>query len=389
MHRTLLPKISLLFVICTLLAAYVFGQAKPVGEIDLAKCWAYPAVGGAVIATDGVFLFAGLGGGKVEGLSLDGKKLWASELGGEISSNILASGRGVFLATSTDSAKAGKPGESVLRSLSKETGITNWTLKLPYADRHFLGIFNGSVIVVSKSGVIQSVDAKSGSVKWTREIAEGFSAGPVFTASNVYVAATGKQIFGVSLLTGEIESMRKMPYAITALTATAGGEIVAGDERGNVSSLSAAADKTNWKFRSGGEISRVITVGDHLLVTSHDNFVYFLTGRNGGVAWKRRMSGRAAYVSNFTNKFAIISGVEENKAVFTDLSTRKMVGQIVFDPEENVASEAVSANGLIYILTGDAVYSYSLNGCTPNKKADPQIMSVRQFKIISAAKAFG
>ena len=95
------------------------------------------------------------------------------------------------------------------------------------------------------------------------------------------VATTAKQLFSVSLATGEIDSMRKMSYGVTALVETPSGEIIAGDERGNVSSLVNGNAKPYWKFKSGGEISAIFAVGEHLLVTSHDNFVYFLVSRNG------------------------------------------------------------------------------------------------------------
>lgn len=370
MHRTLLPKIFVLFLICVgLPAESVFGQAKSAGEIDVTKCWSYPmsdAIGSGLVS-DGSRVFLGSTGAKVEALSLDGKKMWSSELGGDISSNILALDSGLFIVTSTVSTGADKPGGSVIRGLSKETGITNWTLKLPDAEKHFLAGFNGSVVVVSKSGVIQSIDAKSGSVKWKREIAEGFAAEPVFTVNKVLVAATGKQVFGVSLSSGEIDSMRKVPFSVTALGETPTGEIIAGDERGNVSSLVGSTEKPYWRFKSGGEISNVFTVGEHILATSHDNFVYYLLSRNGDVIWKKRLTGRVLKIGNIRDRFALITSFEEHGAVFTDFSNGKVAAQIVFGEDERLVYEPVSSNGLIFILTNEAAYAYTLNGCPANK----------------------
>src|SRR5664279_2792943 len=140
MFRPPIPKILVLLLLCPyLFYAGVAAQKKPAAEVDLTKCWSY-RIGDAAarqIASDASRVFLGLDGAKIEALSLDGKKIWATELGGELSSNILAPDVGLFLVTSTVAPNASKPAGSVLRALSAETGVTNWTLKLPDAEKYF------------------------------------------------------------------------------------------------------------------------------------------------------------------------------------------------------------------------------------------------------------
>lgn len=374
MHRTPFPSITIIFAVCILLCAgVIFGQTKSAGSVDAAKCWSYSTgqADGAGIASDGSRVFIGLGGAKVEAITSDGRKLWSTELGGSVSSNLLPLEGGLILATATSSGESGKPGGSVIRSLSKETGITNWTSKLPEADRHFLGGFNGAVIVVSTSGVIQSIDAGTGVLKWKRDIASGFVAEPVFNGGKVIAAAAGKQIFGVSMTTGEIESLRKSVFGVTALGETPAGALITGDERGNVTFFANGTDKINWKFKTGGEISGIVAVGENLLITSHDNFVYFLTGRNGNVAWKKRLPGRVSHIATTPGKFAISTSFEEHGAAVTDILSGKSAGQIALGVDESLVYDPVSANDLILMLTNQAVYAYSLNGCAA--KSDPPV----------------
>ncbi len=368
MHRTSFPKIIIFLTFCLILPpAVVFGRASHAGEIAVTKCWAYTTGDGVGLASDGDLVFLGAAGAKIEALSFDGKKIWSSDLGGDFSSNILPLGSGVVVVTSTVSSGAEKPGGSILRSLSKETGITNWALKLPDAERHFVGRFNGAVVVVSNNGVIQSIDAKSGTVKWKREITEGFVAEPIFTGVKVLVASAGKQIFGVSLGSGEIESLRKVPFGVTALGETSTHGLVVGDERGNFSSMANGTEKADWKFKSGGEISNIITFDDHLLVASHDNFVYFIASRNGDLAWKKRLSGRVSQLGNIFGQYVFIAGFEEHNAVFTDIASGRVAGQIQFGEEENLVVGPVFSSGVILLLTDKAAYLYSLNGCIVNR----------------------
>ncbi|MFT3745237.1 MAG: PQQ-binding-like beta-propeller repeat protein [Pyrinomonadaceae bacterium] len=362
MRRYFLPNI-LLFLIFITSALAVFGQNKPVSpEITVTKCWAYPTIElGMAIASDGTRIYTGGDGAKIESLSLDGKKIWSTELGGDLSSNLFPTEKGLVLATSTERA-TGEKAASVLRSLSKETGITNWTVKLPEAERYVLGPYSGSAIVVSKSGTIQAMDAADGSVKWKREIAEGFVAEPVFSPTKVIVAGKANQIFSVSLATGEIESMRRSVFPVTSLGELPSGEIVAGDERGNVSTLN-GTDKPLWRFKSGGEISRIFISGENILATSHDNFIYLLMARNGDVDWKKRLGGRVLQLANVGDKYVLTMSFEENVAIFTDLVTGKVAGQIVFAEGEKLVAQPVVSNAAIYMHTDRAVYSYSLGTC--------------------------
>lgn len=374
MHLTPQLKISILFyVFASVLSAPGFSQTKTVREIDVTKCWAYPLSEGSgmrLISGNGR-LFLGLSGSKVEALSLDGTKMWASDLGGEITSNVLAVDNGLFLVTSSVSTETTKSGTVLLRHLSQETGVTNWTLKLPESERTFLSIFNGNVIVVSTSGVIHSIDAKTGFIRWRREIAEGFTAEPVFGVTNIIVGATSGQIFGVSLGSGEIDWMRKSVFSVTTLGEMATGELVAGDERGNVASFPTGTEKPKWRFKTGGQISRVLRVGENIVATSHDNFVYSLTGGNGNVVWKRRLEGRVSHIGRVLDEFLIISSFEENGGVLTDWSNGRIAGRISLANDENMVSDPISANGLIFIVSNQAVYGFSLSGCHPNGGGRP------------------
>gem|GEM_PF-906381 len=353
----------------------VSGQLAPAQEVVVMKCWSSPTgdAAGRALAIEGERLFLARIGAKVETLTNAGKNLWATELGGEISSNLLPLESGLLLVTSATtppvSGEAAKAGESSIRSLSKDTGITNWVMKVPYAERHYLGGFNGAVIVVSKSGSIQSINAKTGEVKWKREIAEGFETAPVFDATTVSLAASGKQIFVISMSTGEIESLRKSSFAVTALGESSVGELVSGDERGNVLSLLGGTDKANWRFKTGGAVARVLAAVDGIIVTSNDNFVYFLTGRSGDVGWKKRLAGRISHIGVIPHRFALIAGFEENFISLISIPSGKLAGQIAFAPDENVASDPVISSDLIFILTVNAVYAYTINSCPQAEKA--------------------
>lgn len=354
----------------------IFGQERPADELVAARCWSYPLneAGAVTFASDADRVFLGMSGARIEAVTLDGSKLWATDLGGDITSNILPQRNILFVATLGPPASEGRPGEAMLRALSRETGITVWTLKLPGSTKTFLHAVNEDLIVVSNSGVIQSIDAKTGAVKWKREIADGFVATPVFSREKVLVAASGKQVFGVLLATGEIDSMRRSLVTITALAETGAGEIVTGDERGNITAFAGGRDKASWRFKVGGQISGLSALADNLLVTSHDNFVYFISGRNGDVIWKKRLAGRVSHVASVANKYALSTSFEEHGAAITELLTGKPLGNIVLANEESITADPSVSAGRVFILTTQSLHAVSFDGCSSDKKVAEKIV---------------
>jgi|CXWL01.1.fsa_nt_gi outer membrane protein assembly factor BamB len=370
MHRTRLPKaIFLLIYTALLFAAGVVAQEKGETELVVTRCWSYPLESGKTLAADGARIFLGTTDAKVDAVSLDGKKLWASELGGEIASSILSTETGILIATTSTNGD-GRSTYSSLRVLSKDSGITSQAIRLPDASGHFLALAQTTVVIVSTAGVVQSIDVKTGAVKWKREIADAFVGEPYFNADRLIVASNSRQLFHIALATGEIESMQKFEMGATVAAETTTGDLITGDERGSITSFSQRSDKAIWRYKSGAFVSSLRNIKDHLLVTSHDNFVYYLTLPRGGLEWKKRLAGRVSHVAIIENALALVSSVEENGATFIDLKTGKSVGQIALDEGEFLVANPISSSGLIIVLTNKRAITHSFTGCVAKKEGE-------------------
>ena len=358
-------------VLIPLLAAFVvLAQERPAeAEVVLIKCWTYEIQAGRRVVSDGMRIFTATSEAKVEAVSLAGRKLWASELGGEIASNLVLADGGLYVASATTPTE-GKAANSSLRLLSRDTGITSQTIKLPDAPQHYLHLANGSLIVVSENGTIQSLDPASGASRWKREIAERFAGEPYFGGEKLIAASTTKQVFTVLLASGEIESIRKLSELSTSAALTASGETIIGDERGGVSLFLADKDREHWwRYKSGASISSVRLVGSNILAASNDNFIYMLTPRSGTLAWKRRLAGKVTQVAVVDNGLALVSSLEENGATFLSLAGGKQLGQIALDEGEFLTAPPVSSSGLVLVLTNNRLIAYSLSGCAPPKES--------------------
>jgi outer membrane protein assembly factor BamB len=348
----------------------LLSQTEVRAESGLARCWAYELRESVAVAVayDKGEVFAGMSDGKLEALSRVGQKIWSADFGGTLSSNLVISDNSVVVATSPSNTHGREIANPVIRSLSKETGITQWTRELTAAERFHLYPFKGSIIVVSKSGSIRAIEGSSGRLLWNREITSGFVSNPFVSGSNVVVAGRSGQIFKVSLATGEIDEMRKHPGNISSVLITSAGSIIVGDERGNIISLPVGSDKSSWRFKSGGQISALLEFGNEVIAVSHDNFVYSLSGRNGDVIWKRRFSGRVVFAAKAFQNYAILSGIGDNGASLIALNTGKVANEISLQDNEELVSDPISTDRSAYIATTRAVYGYALHGCVESEE---------------------
>lgn len=364
-----LPKTSALILFFLLVVVVeAFSQAGTefgtVGELSASRCWAYELAAGRSFTMEAGTVFVATSDSRVEAVSANGRKFWTTELGGGPASNIVAGDAGLVIVTNAP-AKTDSSPSSMLRVLSKDTGITVSTVKLPDSGSHFVALSGPSLIVVSGSGVIQSIDARSGNIKWRREVASGFIGRPVLSADNIVLTSSAKQLFVIALASGEIESMRKLDSLVTAFAQTESGDLVFGDDRGSITYLLDGQVAQYWKFKTGGSITSLRTTGDNsLLAASNDNFVYSLRSRSGGLNWKRRLAGRVTQMGFVNKDLALISSIDEYGATFVNLLNGRTVGQVALDENEAIVDEPIGTDGSFFLLTNKRLYSYGLKGCT-------------------------
>ncbi len=364
-------RLPTIFCLCFLI---VFGSHFPAAgqdgdayEADLARCWSFAlneGAGSALAAEEGrVFIAAGPG--RVLALSADGKPLWSADLGGSISSNLLLTSGGVLLVSSP----SGQTGSSILRSLSKETGITIWTKKVPGAPVHNLLSVNGTGIIAAGNSLL-AFEPLTGAVAWSRDISAIHPAGPVVSNGRL-VLGSGERVISVSPENGATESLRNVKRPVAAFAAGPYGELFLGDERGDLQTFAGTAPRPVWRFRMGGSITSVIPVGGRLITASNDNFIYSMDVRKGGVEWKRRFAGRITAVTLISPRHLLVSAAEDTSPLIIDLVTGRSAGRIAFDDGEFMATGPVTADGTVYLVTGTAVYGYRLNGCVPKTDGGP------------------
>ena len=329
----------------------------------LKKCWNYP-VGPSeqALAGDIARIFIGEPNAKIEAISVDtGAKLWTSDLGGIIVSNLFVGDRNLYIATRSVGSDPSQI-RTKLWGLNKESGLTAFNIELNAPGQVRLGGVGQRVFTVS-DGSIAAIDGSTGATLWSHSLPPTVSARPVILNERIILAKGDRVISTIAAANGEVISRVQTKFITTAIAWHDTDTMIVGDERGNLSSLDAASGRTNWKLRQGARISEIDLSGDDLLVTSYDNFIYSVSAGSGKIAWKKRMPGRVSAVPNLPGNLVVTLSKGENTAFVIDAKNGKSLNQLTLEGENTFVQEpVVTANSAIF-ATVDGIFSYGINGC--------------------------
>lgn len=328
------------------------------------KCWEYDAESLSEIASDNDRLFISQSGARVDAVNAStGQKIWSTELGGEPVSNIAVGDAGLFVVTVSNGANAKKAGFSVLRSLSKDTGITNWSVQLPRSGTAYLGIVPGNIVFASLGGDVAALDRKSGQILWKRSIPSGLSTVPRFTPDSIVFGTNSKEIIVLSPANGTIRLQTKAAFLPTSVIKIADNELVWGDQRGNVVYFGMENKEIKWKLKGGAQISHISSTGDDLLVTSLDNFIYRVSAGNGNILWKKRQAGRVTNAPVVTMDFAVVITNGERTGHIVDPENGKLINQLSLTEGNDFLRSPVILGNSIVFPTATGLIAYNLSGC--------------------------
>ena len=132
------------------------------------RCWDYAAATsarGAITSDDSrVFLISSRG--DLQAIDLQsGKLIWATDLGGDVNSNLVVADGNVYVTTQTGSPSDTIPLKSRFHSVSGVTGLTRWAVSLAAeAGPNSISLQNGIASVISSHGALANYRIADGAM---------------------------------------------------------------------------------------------------------------------------------------------------------------------------------------------------------------------------------
>ena len=346
---------SALFVV----TAISFAQKKDDPVITLNECWRNrtPDILSLRPAVDKSNLYIAEDGGRVSAISLSaGTRLWSTELGGEIRSNLAAQGSNVFV-VSSDASKRMR-----LRSLSVTSGIPITDLEIPFSNSVRLDVVGTKLVLAAESGYVATFLGGGQKPEWQTTIPGLDISNIVFLNDKIVAAAADKTIRVVSLADGKVIVSSTVKNSVSAVNVF-DGNVVVGDIRGNLTRYYDDYHTVYWSFRNGARISSVVSTDKGVLAASLDNFVYMTAGYFGDVRWKRRMAGRVSSIV-VSGDVAIVLTVGEPNAVILNLDNGKIAGELAISEDDSFTQPALVADNKLLFFTTGQILAESVQPCT-------------------------
>jgi outer membrane protein assembly factor BamB len=140
-------------------------------------------------------------------------------------------------------------------------------------------------------------------------------------------------------------------------------KILTANNFGQVSFYDTETKKKKWTFRTGGEINSITKFADNYLVSSLDNYLYYLSAKNGRLIWKKRLEGRNEGISAEEQGQFISVIINGQTSIFTEPKKGRTVNQITLPAETLFISQPIIIQNLVIFSTNRGLIAYSFGKC--------------------------
>jgi len=270
------------FLIAVLLVSgTVFSQRKG-GEVTVTRCWQFPAENVVGLATNGKDIFAAADGARVFALSAKGEKLWQTELGGEITSDVVIE-NGLVVVTTRSAANV-----LTINHLSEATGLPVAAstdpdppaVKQGSSDKSGASASVGDVIILGDdAGLVTSLSG-SGPV-WKFKTGGGISA--VIPVGDKFVVISRDDfVYSLYASNGGLQWKRRLQGRVGHYALGKGFLFVSSLDQHGASFIDLSTGRVAGQIVLGGDeqvISDPVVIGDNFVVaTSTGMDGYSLSG---------------------------------------------------------------------------------------------------------------
>lgn len=311
-------------------------------------------------------LYVPLTGGVVAAVRpRDGQLLWRSESGGEFSAAPAADERGVYVgselsAEGLDASAVYTKG--VVRALSRTSGVALWTRTVPNPLEGALVLGDGLLLGASADGRIYALDKETGAPAWIVKTEHSFRTAPSVSDGRLFLSSDDGHLLIVALKTGAILRRYRTENSHASPFSVAGRVVYTGSADGYVTALREAGGRleTLWRRRpTNSGVQTVTATPAGLLVASRDNFVYFLSHKDGDRLWKKQLPGRVAgppLVGSDSALFAVLGG---EVCVALSLSDGKQVNTLALGEGNTVSTTPQLVAPFVIVPTRNGLLAFA------------------------------
>ncbi|MEA2445838.1 MAG: hypothetical protein QOJ12_3130 [Thermoleophilales bacterium] len=183
-------------------------------------------------------------------------------------------------------------------AMSAKTGHVKWQRQIGDLNASSPAYDRGRLFIATLSGHITSLDAKTGKVRWRKRLASRSESSPIVIMNRVYFGSESGTVYSMDASSGRTIWTYQAGGAVKSAPAFADGKLYFGDYGGSVTALDLRGHevwKTGTSGRSFGRVGRVYSTPavkfGRVYVGSLDGRVYSFVASNGSLAWSHSTGG--------------------------------------------------------------------------------------------------
>lgn len=207
--------------------------------------------------------------------------------------------------------------------------------------------FRTGLLMLFGTDVLRLAD-ESG-VRWEREFPEGGLSGISRSGNEVFAWSSKGDIHLLDAETGASMLRFKLPSEPSGAFTAFGDRIYAGSTAGTVYSVDRGSGEIEWSSRTGGTIDKLEAQDEGVIVTSRDNFVYFLSDGNGSRIWKRKLAGRIVGSTKVVDGFYAFAAYGSTELLVLDIEDGRSVNSYRIEGAEYFSGPPVFAGDYLLV----------------------------------------
>ena len=296
--------------------------------------------------------------------SLD--RIWRSEPGGKISSNIVTYGDKFFLVTNTVGESDAANKSSQLKEISSLTGLPSRSLAIPYSRSFHIKITDGGVVLVGEKGQLLLVSPDEFKTTWSLTVPAKHSVRSTVNGNIASVVDGSGNIYNISISEQRILSETVLSHKAGIIISDDKKAAFVADNIGTISKLTSQRAGIDWTFKAGAAVTNIIPRDGAVYLTSLDNFVYKLSSVSGTVIWRRRVPNRLSIPAAITDSSILVSGVGDEEIFMIDRSRGTITNRLPLITGKTVSGPPIPVGDHnIVVQSVGSIILLSEKPCTP------------------------
>ncbi len=169
-----------------------------------------------------------------------------------------------------------------------------WSYSVPEGILSSPAIHDGRAYILSRNGVMHSIDIANGIAKWTANAEiTAFDAKPVFLTGKMLLGFASGNVIAFDVKSGKQLWKKNLESAVYGSLSSSGTSIFLTTMNNTVWALDSSSGTEQWKHTPDNRMpgGKILYSNDKVVLSSFNNSVFALKTKSGKIAWEKKLSG--------------------------------------------------------------------------------------------------